>query len=100
MQRKERKIGFLVMELQDIKNNKGSITMQVRSIEHLQNWLKNSSRLSSELNIRPLDLSLAMVDLALVSPGKTNWWDSEDNEEKEAEVKFKSVSKEFEKSHS
>jgi hypothetical protein len=35
MKRKEKKIGFLVMELQDIKNNKGSITLQLRSIDHL-----------------------------------------------------------------
>lgn len=34
-QSKERKLGFLNLELQDIKNNKGNITMQVRSIEHM-----------------------------------------------------------------
>ena len=31
----DKKLKFLVLELQDIKNNKGSVTMQVRSIEHL-----------------------------------------------------------------
>lgn len=35
MKRKEKKIGFLAMELNDIKNNKGSVTLQVKSIEHL-----------------------------------------------------------------
>jgi len=33
--RKAKKIEFLTLELQDIRNNKGSVTMQVRSIEHL-----------------------------------------------------------------
>jgi len=36
----DQKIKFLVLELQDIRNNKGNVTMQVRSIEHLQTWLK------------------------------------------------------------
>ena len=34
-QAKLKKINFLMMELADIKNNKGSATLQVRSIEHL-----------------------------------------------------------------
>jgi hypothetical protein len=32
---KSRKLQFLYLELQDIKNNKGSETLQVRSIQHL-----------------------------------------------------------------
>ena len=35
MKRLERKVGFLNMELQDIKNNKGTMTLQVKSVEHL-----------------------------------------------------------------
>lgn len=35
MKQKEKKINFLTMELTDIKNNKGNVTLQVRSIEHL-----------------------------------------------------------------
>ena len=35
MKQKEKKINFLNMELNDIKNNKGNVTLQVRSIEHL-----------------------------------------------------------------
>jgi hypothetical protein len=31
----DKKIQFLEMELQDIKNNKGNVTLQVRSTEHL-----------------------------------------------------------------
>ena len=50
---KEQKMNFLVMELQDIKNNKGNVTLQVRSIEHLQTWLKRDSRLSNENLIKP-----------------------------------------------
>jgi uncharacterized protein (DUF2141 family) len=43
MKRKERKTGFLSMELNDIKNNKGSVTLQVKSIEHLQTWIKKNN---------------------------------------------------------
>jgi hypothetical protein len=58
MKRMERKIGFLNMELQDIKNNKGTMTLQVKSVEHLQTWLKKSSHLNqSELIIQPVDIS-------------------------------------------
>jgi hypothetical protein len=35
IKRKDRKVTFLNMELQDIKNNKGTLTLQVKSIEHL-----------------------------------------------------------------
>ena len=35
MKQKEKKINFLNLELNDIKNNKGNVTLQVRSIEHL-----------------------------------------------------------------
>lgn len=42
MKRKERKIGFLAMELADIKNNKGTMTLQIKSIEHLQTWIKKN----------------------------------------------------------
>lgn len=63
------------MELTDIKNNKGAVTMQVRSIEHLQTWLKRDELLSSELNIKPLDLSIQIIE---DSKDKTNkWWTTE-----------------------
>lgn len=53
LKRHERKIGFLSMELQDIKNNKGTLTLQVKSVEHLQTWLKKSDHLKqSELMIQ------------------------------------------------
>ena len=45
MKRKERKIGFLAMELADIKNNKGTMTLQIKSIEHLQTWIKKNQKL-------------------------------------------------------
>ena len=51
-------MNFLVMELQDIKNNKGNVTLQVRSIEHLQTWLKRDNRLSNENLIKPFEASL------------------------------------------
>lgn len=54
----EQKLKFLVLELQDIKNNKGTATLQVRSIEHLQTWLKRDLKLSSELLIKPLEVGL------------------------------------------
>lgn len=66
------------MELTDIKNNKGAVTMQVRSIEHLQTWLKRDQALSSELNIKPLDISSEIIDNSV---GKmTNWWTDEIDE--------------------
>jgi hypothetical protein len=49
------------MELVDIKNNKGTITLQVRSIEHLKTWLKRDNKLSSELNIKPVELSARLI---------------------------------------
>lgn len=45
------------MELQDIKNNKGTTTLQVKSVEHLLTWLSKSKDLQSELMIQPLDIS-------------------------------------------
>jgi len=54
----EQKMKFLVLELQDIRNNKGTATLQVRSIEHLQTWLKRDPKLSSELLIKPLEVNL------------------------------------------
>jgi hypothetical protein len=35
LKKREKKVSFLNMELQDIKNNKGTMTLQVKSIEHL-----------------------------------------------------------------
>jgi nucleolar MIF4G domain-containing protein 1 len=69
----DKKLKFLVLELQDIKNNKGSVTMQMRSIEHLQTWLKRDPKLSSELLIKPLEVSLAQVQRALKTDSKA-WW--------------------------
>ena len=51
LKKKERKANFLNMELQDIKNNKGSLTLQIKSIEHLQTWLKKSQKLQSDMLI-------------------------------------------------
>lgn len=46
------------MEMTDIKHNKGGAnTLQTRTIDHLQNWLKRDTTVSSELNIKPLDIS-------------------------------------------
>ena len=53
---RDKKLEFLNLELLDIKNNKGSTTLQMRSIEHLVNWLKRDKELSSELLIKPLDV--------------------------------------------
>tara|TARA_B110000285_G_C14932529_1_gene518019 strand:- start:112 stop:354 length:243 start_codon:yes stop_codon:yes gene_type:complete len=79
MKSKEKKINFLNMELADIKNNKGTVTLQVRSIEHLQTWLKRDEKLSSELNIKPIDLSAKLID---ESQGKhTKWWNCDQNED-------------------
>ena len=72
MKNKEKKINFLNLELTDIKNNKGAVTMQVRSIEHLQTWLTRDSKLSSELNIQPLDLSATLMNENINTKGK--WW--------------------------
>lgn len=57
MKRLERKVGFLLMELTDVKNNKGTLTLQVKSVEHLENWIKKRV-VGGELAIKPLDLGL------------------------------------------
>ena len=44
------------MELQDIKNNKGTMTLQVKSIEHLQTWIRKNAKLQSELEFQPVDM--------------------------------------------
>lgn len=87
----DRKLKFLVLELQDIKNNKGTQTLQVRSIEHLQTWLKRDPQLSSELLIRPFEVNLAQVERSLKDIGKLNqkaWWkDSAEDDQAEEEDK-------------
>lgn len=79
MKRMERKIGFLNMELQDIKNNKGTMTLQVKSVEHLQTWLKKSSHLNqSEMLIQPVDISAETLqksmDKDVWTLGRGQWW--------------------------
>jgi hypothetical protein len=72
----EQKLKFLVLELQDIKNNKGNVTLQVRSIEHLQTWLRRDQRLANELTIQPLEVTLNEVKDA-ISSDKDQWWRKE-----------------------
>ena len=72
----DRKLKFLVLELQDIKNNKGSVTLQVRSIEHLQTWLKRDPKLSNELLIKPLEVTLDQVQKSMLPDNaKRAWWE-------------------------
>ena len=72
--------------------------MQVRSIEHLQTWLKRDQRLSNELKIQPLQVTLQNVQAALTSNDQ-NWYkstqqsDSEDEDQVAKAVDFKSQSK-------
>ena len=79
----DKKIKFLVLELNDIKNNKGSVTMQMRSIEHLQTWLKRDPKLSSELLIKPLEVTLAQVQKSDLSSQKAWWKSGEDGDDEE-----------------
>lgn len=72
---KERKLGFLHLELQDIRNNKGNVTLQVRSIEHLQTWLKRDSRLQSSLLIQPISVSVEELEKSKDMTEPT-WWKS------------------------
>jgi hypothetical protein len=58
MKRLERKVGFLMMELNDVKNNKGTLTLQVKSVEHLENWIKKRV-VGGDLAIKPLVLTLS-----------------------------------------
>ncbi len=84
MKRLERKIGFLSMELQDIKNNKGTLTLQVKSVEHLQTWLKKSDHLKqSELLIQPVDLSADILEKSLSLKDLTRTWWIEDAKEEQ-----------------
>ena len=90
----ERKLNFLHLELQDIKNNKGSVTLQVRSIEHLQTWLKRDSRLQSSLLIKPVDVSVKQLQQRQDPPV---WWREDthaaDTEAWREPVDFKKASK-------
>ena len=70
---KERKLGFLHLELQDIRNNKGNVTLQVRSIEHLQTWLKRDSRLQSSLLIQPISVTVEELQNSKDMTEPT-WW--------------------------
>lgn len=72
---KSRKINFLMMELTDIKNNKGTATLQVRSIKHLQTWLKRDHKLSSELNVKAIDVSAEVLE-----NGDVNWYRNDDDD--------------------
>jgi hypothetical protein len=74
---KTRKLNFLAMELQDIKNNKGSVTLQVRSIEHLLTWLGRHQKLQSSLLIKPLDITFDLVKNAQGD----NWWKLDNKED-------------------
>ena len=76
-----------MLELQDIRNNKGSVTMQVRSIEHLQTWLKRDPKLSSELLIKPFEVSLAQVQKSLLAAPGSSWWKTSEVGEDE-DVRF------------
>jgi hypothetical protein len=81
MKRLERKVGFLNMELQDIKNNKGTMTLQVKSVEHLQTWIKKSASIKSELLIQPLNLSQKILQSSLKPEADvihTLWWTGDD----------------------
>jgi len=76
MKRLERKVGFLMMELNDVKNNKGTLTLQVKSVEHLENWIKKRV-IGGDLAIKPLEISLshlkdqAINEIYLVP----HWWE-------------------------
>jgi len=52
-----KKVRFLMMELQDIKNNKGFVTLVVKSVEYLGNWLKKNKLLQNTLLAQPIDIT-------------------------------------------
>ena len=76
MKRLERKVGFLMMELNDVKNNKGTLTLQVKSVEHLENWIKKRV-VGGDLAIKPLDISLALLQMHPVADIYLlpHWWE-------------------------
>lgn len=62
------------MELTDVKNNKGTLTLQVKSVEHMENWIKKRV-VGGELAIKPLDLGLIQLTEAPASVHLTpQWW--------------------------
>ena len=75
-----KKAGFLSMELADIRNNKGQMTLQVRSVEHLQTWLRKNERVKSELLVQPMEIRVEQMDKAGDGGGK--WWVDQAQEEK------------------
>ncbi len=75
LKRLERKVGFLLMELTDVKNNKGTLTLQVKSVEHLENWIKKRV-VGGELAIKPIELGLKQLSEASQSSAHlvSQWW--------------------------
>jgi len=75
LKRLERKVGFLLMELTDVKNNKGTLTLQVKSVEHLENWIKKRV-VGGELAIKPIELGLKQLSEASPSSAHlvSQWW--------------------------
>lgn len=90
MKKKERKVGFLYMELQDIKNNKGTMTLQVKSTDHLQSWIKKNQKLQSELSFQPVDIKAEMVEKSLLNDAsiQQKWWLQESEQKKSKESSF------------
>jgi hypothetical protein len=75
LKRLERKVGFLVMELTDVKNNKGTLTLQVKSVEHLENWIKKRV-VGGELAIKPIEVGLKQLREATHTEAQmvAQWW--------------------------
>ncbi len=74
LKRLERKVGFLMMELNDVKNNKGTLTLQVKSVEHLENWIKKRV-VGGELAIKPIEVGLKQLSEAnTASYMISQWW--------------------------
>ena len=74
LKRLERKVGFLMMELNDVKNNKGTLTLQVKSVEHLENWIKKRV-VGGELAIKPIEVGLKqLIEANTASYMISQWW--------------------------
>ena len=53
------------------------MTLQVKSVEHLQTWIKKSDSIQSELLIQPLDLSFDILENSMnpeTNVINTLWW--------------------------
>lgn len=83
LKRHLRKVDFLMMEVEDIKNNRGKVTLAIKNLAPMETWLQRGagdSRLASDLNKAPaMDFELDVLEQASRRKDGVinNWWSAE-----------------------